>query len=63
MTSAVQTALMVRRDRFRIEKQNETESAFWVKKRDICLPFRFLLDRAIALWRRLPSLHKFLETA
>jgi hypothetical protein len=42
MTSAVQTALMLRRDRFRIEKQNETELAFWVNERDICLPFRFL---------------------
>ena len=42
MTSAVQTALMLRRSQFRIEKQNETELAFWVNKRDICLPFRFL---------------------
>ena len=42
MTSAVQTALMLQQERFRIEKQNETELAFWVNKRDICLPFRFL---------------------
>ena len=43
MDSAVQTALILRRgDRLRIAKQNETEMAFWVNKRDICLPFRFL---------------------